>query len=407
MTTLVGKTSFAQAENPVPAFGLGEALDAAIADGDFRTYVLLCQWAWQEHPGAEKPFTEHTYEQMAKLHPAHRRPTAETVRGRIYRLTQAGLVRRERAGQTLWRTYPVLETNGRLLLGGMQRYTQSHVPAPAQDVNTILMDTQAKQPPDRAGAPHPGRAAGKSAPLQSAGRVEGTHPDPVTVRQGHIEAPDRSHEAHPPSGDGQPAYRQASERASALHPDGLGGHEVHTQSATTRPVGGGQEHTQPKGGEQARTHTVTPAPLAGQPVHTQTPGCVERVHPDPMAGQPQPTQDHPQQPMSEAQAHTQKSTAQSAPTSGGKSPTGDAPATGRGASAHPDGGSSRARGRASVLTGTDPLSFLSSYTGREDQSISTEGTDVKPLSHKVLSLVTVPAGYDTLAVTLATMQPQG
>lgn len=111
--------------------------------------------------------------------------------------------------------------------------------------------------------------------------------------------------------------------------------------------------------------------------------------------------------MSGAQAHTQKLTVQSAPPSGRGTLAGDAPATGRGAGTHPDGGSSRARGRASVLTGTDPLSFLSSYTGREDQSVSTEGTDAKPLSHKVLSLVTVPAGYEALAVTLATMQPQG
>lgn len=378
MTTLVGKPGFAQVENPVPAFGLGEALDAAIADGDFRTYVLLCQLATQEHPEATPPYTERTYEQMAARHPGNRPPSAETVRGRIYRLTRAGLVRRERVGQTLWRTYPVLETNGLLLLGGMQRYTQSHLPAPAPSVDTGLMETQAKQPPPgRAGAPHPDHAAGHSP------------------------------EAHPTSEDEQPAHTQASERASVPHPNGLAEHELDTQRATTRPVGGGQEHSQPIGGEQTHTQTATPAPLAGQSVHTQTPGRVERTLPDPVGGQPQITQDHPQPTVSEGQAHTQKSTVQSTPTSGKGTLAEDVTATGRGASAHSDGGSSRARGRASVLTGTDPLSFLSAYPGREDQSVSTEHTEAKPLSHKVLSLVTVPAGYEELAVTLATMQPQG
>ena len=108
MPTTTGKTQMAQTS--VLTAGNGEAAwNAEIADGDFRTYVLLCQMAWQEQPHAPEPYTERSFADLARLHPARQRPTSETVRGRLYRLSKAGLVRRERQGRTTWRTYPLVD----------------------------------------------------------------------------------------------------------------------------------------------------------------------------------------------------------------------------------------------------------------------------------------------------------
>lgn len=111
MTDPFGKTEFSTRNgiNAVFFLPFRLAMDATISDSDFRTYVLLCQLAFQEHPEASVPYTECSLAEIAALYPAQRRPSPETIRGRIYRLGLAGLVRRERVGRTTWRTVPLLE----------------------------------------------------------------------------------------------------------------------------------------------------------------------------------------------------------------------------------------------------------------------------------------------------------
>lgn len=446
MNTHFGKTQINAGDNFVPVFGLEEALSAEIADGDFRTYVLLCQLAWQEHADAEAPYTERTYEEMARLHPSRRSPTAETVRGRLYRLARAGLVRRERTGRTTWRTYPLLE-EGAAFLGGWMHHTQPHVYADGRDGHTqggataygYVDRTHPEhggrtpthpQTSDRAGSTHP-QVGGQPAHAQTPDYAAATHPDGVSGQQGHgvpgEHAHDRAAGTHPRAITAQGQHTQPAGCADRTHPQPLG-EQLPTQPSPEQAAGA---HPQPLGGQGAPTQEPAAPGVGGPSEHTQGDGNT-------LGGQLQHAQAASQQPVGELQRPTQKAPAPCGP----EAATEGSVAPGCGAGTHPDpaplraepqGEASRAHARASVLisTGTDPLSLDSFSTQeREQYAISTEGRPQTkaslvsdsadsvqniantpgqpdlPLDHPVFQLVNVPKGYEALAVTLATLSPK-
>ena len=194
------KTQFGQfAESDpdaTPAF-FGMAMEAQIADGDFRTYVLLCQLAWQEHPQALSPWTERTYGELAALHPEHRPVSAETVRGRLNRLTRAGLITRERNGQSVWRTYPVLD--GPLfpsIRATTPRSLSAQAVQPQAPIHlTLHLTLEPGIATPQVRISQNGRVDG---PLAGAsGWVVAAHPEGVEDRRQGAELPDRAETAHP------------------------------------------------------------------------------------------------------------------------------------------------------------------------------------------------------------------
>jgi hypothetical protein len=76
--------------------------DAALhlSDGDHRTYAFIVTLAVQ----SQRTFVDLSYEELARRHPGSGPLSPAAVRARIARLVEAGLLRRERAGRTCWRT---------------------------------------------------------------------------------------------------------------------------------------------------------------------------------------------------------------------------------------------------------------------------------------------------------------
>ncbi len=203
---------------PFPLHSLAGAAQAGIRDGDFRTYVLLCQLAWQEQGEKEAPYTECSLARLAALHPGGLSP--ETVRGRLQRLVKAGLVVRKRVGRTTWRTYLLLESD-----------------------------------PDRVPRAHPGGVTASPAPgefWQLGHRPEEGDPDRVLRAQpGGVTASPGPGELTPP---GHRAQERASERVPNARP--------HAVTASREP---GQAAGPPRDrAPDARPCTVTGPPEPAQ-----------------------------------------------------------------------------------------------------------------------------------------------
>ena len=398
MSTQFDKTQFGQnAESDpdaTPAF-FGMAMEAQIADGDFRTYVLLCQLAWQEHPQALSPWTERTYGELAALHPEHRPVSAETVRGRLNRLTRAGLITRERSGQSVWRTYPVLDGPLFPSMRATPRTLSAQAMQPQAPIHLTLHLTlepgiatpQVRINPDSplAGASgwvvaaHPEVQIGGGQKAEEVGRVAGSHPDASDRAPGtHPEQEEgRGQKAEPmehvPATPGWAEDAQADQAACVLgtHPEQpapatkgaqVSGWvaEVAPQQAgcalATHPQGSGRvEGTHPEGGQRAEAEGPTPA------VEIVTPGCAVGTHPD-QSRRVEPT--HPEaaaptgNPLGVRGAHTQTT------------PTTPGCALGT----HPDAPHTRVRARVSTDfstdLSTDSISLINSTQKKEsDQSV--------------------------------------
>lgn len=393
MSTQFDKTQFGQnAESDpdaTPAF-FGMAMEAQIADGDFRTYVLLCQLAWQEHPQALSPWTERTYGELAALHPEHRPVSAETVRGRLNRLTRAGLITRERSGQSVWRTYPVLDgplfpsmraTPRTLSAQAMQPQAPIHltlhltlepgiatpqirisrdgrVDAPQAGASGWVVAAQPEGVEDR-GQRAELLARAESAHPDQTGRVGGTHPE-VQIGRGQLVEPVGDVPATPGwGGDAQadqvgcvpcthpeqpaPATERAqvSGRVAEVAPQQAG------CARGTHPQGSGRVQARhPEGGQSAEAECPT------APVETVTPGCAVGTHPDRSAcvqgthpEQPAPAEDAPaggDNSLGVRGAHTQ-----TVPTTSGCAP-----------GTHPEAPHTRVRARVSTDFSTDLSSDL-------------------------------------------------
>ncbi|MBX3054205.1 MAG: hypothetical protein KF753_22220 [Caldilineaceae bacterium] len=382
MSTQFDKTQFGQfAESDsdsTPAF-FGMAMEAQIADGDFRTYVLLCQLAWQEHPQALSPWTERTYAELAALHPEHRPVSAETVRGRLNRLTRAGLITRERSGQSVWRTYPVLDgplfpslraTPHALSTQAVQPQTPIHLtlhltlePGVTTPQVRISRDGPQAGQPGWVVAAHPEGVEGSGQRAVEVGRVGGTHPDGSDRAPGtHPEQKEGNGQRaapveHVPATPGWDEDAQADQAGCALgtHPEqpalATKGAQVSERVAegkpyqagcalATHPQGSGRvEGTHPEVSQRAETESPAPA------VETVTPGCAVGTHPD-QPGRVEPT--HPEtaaptrNPLGVRGAHTQTT-----PTTPGCAP-----------GTHPDTPHTRVRARISTDFSTDLSSDL-------------------------------------------------
>ncbi len=231
---------------PFPLGDLAGAAQAEIRDGDFRTYVLLCQLAWQEHGEGEAPYTECSLAQLAALHPQDLSP--ETMRGRLQRLVKAGLVVRERVGRTTWRTYPLLEgapdRASSTCPGGVTASPgpgepgqpgprlEDFVPDRAPSIRSCPV-TASPEPgelgrsghrpegvaPDRAPRSHPGGVTGHTVPGQEArlldGRAPGARPSPLAASPGPTQVgsapPDRAGSARPGAASAPRARPRASD----------------------------------------------------------------------------------------------------------------------------------------------------------------------------------------------------
>lgn len=482
------KSQFAEmAESPeteAPFFAMG--MEAAIADSDFRTYVLLCQLACQEQPHAPSPWTERTYAELAALHPSHRSVRAETVRGRLNRLASAGLITRQRSGQSTWRTYPVLD--GPLFVGSAptasvrQSLPQSQPPIhltlhltleagangyqarlhPAgtpgwvggahPDLSALthwmLGDTPSPSDPrgqagsetapsathpDPAGrapathpeAPPPGEKGGQTAarhthPAPSA-CVPGTHPDP-RGKAGRATAPSATHPQTQGQASGRVAETQTAPAQEAALPSGcvVDAHPAPSACVPATHPAPVEQETSParRGADQP---ALAPTALGGDAAHTQTiPGRVPGAHPD-QRTQPLTASTPAGKALGVLGAHTQ-----TAPTTSGCVP-----------GTHPEAPHTHVRARVSTDPdlSTDSLSVKNSSQKKSDQSISTdhpkgresvkqagpgatpapaqtsgktaqESTPPAP-QHPVLERLRVPPALAELAVTLATLAPQG
>ncbi len=370
------KTQFGQnaelTDDATPAF-FGMAMEAQIADGDFRTYVLLCQLAWQEHPQALSPWTERTYGELAALHPEHRPVSAETVRGRLNRLTQAGLITRERSGQSVWRTYPVLDGP---LFPSMRATPRTLSARPVQPQAPIHLTLHLTLEPgfatpqvriSRDGRVDTPQAATSgwvvAAHPDQPGRVGGTHPE-VQIGSGQREEPVEHVPATP--GCGGDAQADQAECVPDTHPEQpaptteraqVSGRvaEVAPQQAgcalATHPQDSGRVlGTHPE--VTARTGVVAPSISDLCPPAAQTAGCALGTHPD-QSGRVEPT--HPQaaaptgNPLSVRGAHTQ-----TAPTTPGCA-----------LGTHPEAPHTRVRARVSTDfstdLSTDSISLINSW----------------------------------------------
>ena len=125
-----------QRSTPIPDL----ALTADINDGEFRTYALICQLCWRNHPKAERPYTELGYEELARLHPGNGLRAA-AVRASIQHLVQLGLLVRERFDNVRWRTYPVVVSTETEKLGAIPASTHSGL----SEMGATLADTQMAQ----------------------------------------------------------------------------------------------------------------------------------------------------------------------------------------------------------------------------------------------------------------------
>lgn len=520
MMTYLGKTQFNADRPPVPAFGLDRALGAEIADGDFRTFVLLCQLAAHEQPDSDAPYTERGYVDLARLHPGRQRPTAETVRGRLYRLARAGLIRRQRAGRTTWRTYPQLD--GARLWTAIAASPSNPISQGASLVRNQAGDesTHPSAPPERALETRPTTGTipletdSVATPLSASPRPTQASTEPVGAREESTQpetggwSPSVDRRVEPPhfgslALSGAPkAIAPRIVRPSATDTPPLGGYTCRSQGLTLQPnpvrtlsdllpswkpvrtarvgeepahtqdaepaVDVQTEHTQPEpvaavDVQVEHTQAEPVAPVGAQPEYTETlPVSSAHTQPEPMAVEgpsaavgaqsehaqvePAGVESIPSEVMGVEPKHTQTSAdpvsvqpehtqtgydhqtlspvahTQAQPEVVGVSPAHTQASAGTvepAKTASPKAKPGRSgrqpsraytRARASVLSGTDSLSSekLSSPKKEKTETDSTGRADAKATpSHPVLDRVDVPAGYEGLAIQLATLQPQG
>lgn len=186
--------------------------------------------AAQEQPNSAAPYTERGYADLARLHPGRQRPTAETVRGRLYRLARAGLIRRQRAGRTTWRTYPQLD--------GARRWTAVTVSpsAPVSQPQAAVRNQVAAEsaapaaPPERAPGTHPAPDAGtdrQDGPQPLSGLS--ASPRPTQASTEPVGAREKSTQPEPAG------WSPSLERR--VEPP-LGGYACRSQGLSLRPSGG-------------------------------------------------------------------------------------------------------------------------------------------------------------------------
>lgn len=85
------------------ALALSTGATENLSDGDYRTYAFIVMLATKTDHG----YVELGYDDLARTHSGSMPLSPAAVRARIGRLIDAGLLRRERAGRTCWRTWVV------------------------------------------------------------------------------------------------------------------------------------------------------------------------------------------------------------------------------------------------------------------------------------------------------------
>lgn len=129
------------------------ALQADISDGDYRTYMILCTLAAENHHATGYFNIALTYAAIGQQHP---KPLSTAgVRSRINRLVKAGLVTRERIDNRRWRTIPVGDSNGLISSSTVCKEAIPVVPHNTQPVDALPTAT----PSAPSGAVHNTQAA--------------------------------------------------------------------------------------------------------------------------------------------------------------------------------------------------------------------------------------------------------
>lgn len=120
------------------------ALQADISDGDYRTYMILCTLAAENHQETGYFNIALTYAEIGQQHP---KPLSTAgVRSRINRLVKAGLVTRERIDNRCWRTIPTGDKSVLIPSGVVSENTHAVATRNIQSIDTLRSAT-----PDRSG----------------------------------------------------------------------------------------------------------------------------------------------------------------------------------------------------------------------------------------------------------------